>query len=177
MPRTKLKGSRAIIAAFRASRLVADGRFAEARLVFEKMYRSYGFDSGPARFNIYPHVNLLYAACLQHAGAGREALVAYALVLDQVRDRMRWPGRWCNSDELDYVRCYIRNMLLGLSSGPDDAAFDLAVSIGSRCNQFDLKRLGGSFKRTFPALEPEIIRHNEKIIANWQQKRRPTAVN
>jgi hypothetical protein len=172
-----MRGSRAIFAAFRAQNLMAVEKFDEARRVFEKMYRSYGFEIGPARLKIYPHINLLYAMCLQHGGDRRDALVAYALVLEQIQDCMRWPGRWCNSDEIAYVRCYIRNLLLCLSSGPDDAAFDLAISTGSDCCRYDPKRLGTSMTRMFPTPEPEMIQHNEKIIAKWERRRRPTVAN
>ena len=172
-----MKGFRAIVAAFRAQNLLAQGEFDSARAVLEDMYLRYGTETqSPLTLRVYAHINLLYATCLQRCGEKAAAIRAYSFVLDQIRNGMRWPGRPCRPDELKYIRCFIRHALIALSSDPDDPAFALALSVASDCCQFDWKQMAASRMRMFP-LEAEQIRHNESIAKRWIRRKGPPVVH
>ncbi len=171
-----MNGLRAVVAAFRAQKHLSIGEFGKARAILEEMYLRYGPEVRPSPSSrIYAHVNLLYALSLQWCGEKAAAIRAYAFVLDQIREGMRWPGRPCSPDELKYIRCYIRNSLLALSSDPDDPAFALASSVASDSSRYDLRAVTRSMRRMFP-LEDEQVQHNTSIAAQWEQRRRPPTV-
>ena len=168
-----MNGVRAIVAAFRAQKLLSIGEFDKARAILEDMYLRYGSEAlPPPSSRVYAHINLIYALSLQWCGEKAAAIRAYAFVLDQIRNDMRWPGRPCNQDELKYIRCYIRNSLLALSSNPDDPAFALAVSVASDSSRFDPRGVTGRMKRMFP-LDDEQVEHNGSIAAQWERLRNP----
>ena len=171
-----MRGLRAIIAVFRAQRLLAEGKSAKARDVMERMYRAYGLDISSMSTEVYPHVNLLYISSLQDCGELEGAIRGYAQLLEQLKLGMRWPGRRCNPDEVKYLRCYVRNKALCMSANPESAAFDLAMSVGDECCQFGWTRIGGRIASAFP-LSPEFIDHNESIMAAWRRRRTPPAVH